>query len=175
MMQTKKNKDFYMSKIWQNTILFVFTIALFSCGSTPPQEQKIAFTYAISASDSINPDINNQPSSVVVRIYQLNSPLNFENALYEELFEPRKNALGTEYIAVNEYLVDPGMSQSFEVELSATAKFIGVAVGYRSVDMVTWRVIQTVQEKNVFDPIGIFSRGGIQVLVDELSVRVVEL
>lgn len=164
-----------MNKLWQYSILLLSIWALFSCASAPPQEQKTGFTYAITASNSINPDINDHPSSVVVRVYQLNSPVNFENARYEELFEATKNTLGTEYIAINEYLVDPESSQSFEVELSATTKFIGVAVGYRSVDMVTWRVIHPLQKKNVFDPTGIFSRGGIQILVDELSVRVIEL
>lgn len=164
-----------MNIIRQLSILLIFSLTLLACGSMPPQEQKTGFTYAISASNTINPDINNQPSSVVVRIYQLSNTLNFENALYEDLFEPIKNSLGAEYISVNEYLVDPGMSQSFEVEISATTKFIGVAVGYRSVDMVTWRVIQPVQEKSLLDPIGILSGTGIQILVDELSVRVVEL
>lgn len=164
-----------MIKIWQFSVSLLFSLILLACGSTAPQEQKSGFTYAISASNSINPDINNQPSSVVVRIYQLSSPLNFENALYEDLFEAQKNTLGAEFIAVNEYLVDPGMSQSFAVEMSATTKFIGVAVGYRSVDMVTWRVIQPMPEKSILNPIAMFGGGGIQILVDELSVRVVEL
>lgn len=174
-MQTTNTKDFYMIKIWRLSILLILSLALCACGSIPPQEKKTGFTYAISTTNSINPDINNHPSSVVVRIYQLNSPLNFENALYEDLFNAKQNTLGAELIAVNEYLVDPGMSQSFDVEIAATAKFIGVAVGYRSVDMVTWRVIQPISEPSVLNQINIFSGGGIQVMVDELSVRVVEL
>ncbi len=164
-----------MIKIWQLSILLAFSLALCACESLPPQEKTKGFTYAITATNSINPDINNQPSSVVVRIYQLNSPLNFENALYEDLFNAKQNTLGAEFIAVNEYLIDPAMSQSFDVKIAATTKFIGVAVGYRSVDMVTWRAIQSVNESSLLDKINIFSAGGIQVMIDELSVRVVEL
>ena len=164
-----------MINIKQFIILLLVSSALLGCENIPPQEKNSEFIYSIKASDSINPDINGQPSSVVVRVFQLNSPLNFERARYEDLFEPIKNTLGAEYISVNEYLVDPGMSESFEVKLSAAAKFIGVAVGYRSIDMVTWRVVQPIEEKSALDPIGLLDSSGIQILVDELSVRVVEI
>jgi type VI secretion system protein VasD len=151
---------------------FLFSIAfvslvMMSCGSTG--EKKVDFTYMISATDDINPDITGRPSSVVVRVYQLANTINFDNASYEALFATSGNTLGTEFIAVNEYLVDPGSRFELDVEISENAKFIGVVVGYRSVDMVTWRTTMAVPEQSFF------TSSGLEVLIEKLSVRVVAI
>ena len=135
-------------------------------GCAAKGEKKVDFTYVISASDNINPDINGTPSSVVVRVFQLSNKINFENASYEQLFADSGNSLGTEFIAVNEYLVDPGKRIELDLEISENTTYIGVVVGYRSVDMVTWRTIESVPEKSFF------RSSGFQVLIDKLSVRV---
>jgi len=156
-----------MTKLVQIFATVILTTLLFACASTG--EKKVDFTYLITAADNINPDITGRPSSVVVRVYQLDNRINFENASYEELFASSGNTLGSEFIAVNEYLVDPGSRKEFDVEISENAKFIGVVVGYRSVNMVTWRTVMVVPEKSFF------RSGGLEVLVEKLSVRVVSI
>jgi type VI secretion system protein VasD len=144
--------------------LAIISLSLLACGATG--EKKVDFTYVISASDNINPDINGTPSSVVVRIYQLGNRINFDNASYEQLFANTGNNLGTEFIAVNEYLVDPGKRIELDLEISENTSYIGVVVGYRSVDMVTWRTVEAVPETSFF------RSAGFEVLIDKLSVRV---
>ena len=140
---------------------------LTACSSTT--ENNVDFRYLISASSDINPDIEGRPSSVIVRVYQLTNKINFENANYNELFESNHNALGTEFITLNEYFVDPNSMNDVDLKISENAKFIGVVVGYRSVDMVTWRTIKAVPEKS-------FWRGsGLEIKVEKLSVRVIEI
>ncbi|MBU3004989.1 type VI secretion system lipoprotein TssJ [Paraglaciecola arctica] len=142
-------------------------LQLFACTNTT--ENTVDFNYFITASKDINPDIAGRPSSVIVRIYQLTNRINFENASYDELFESNHNALGTEYITLNEYLIDPGSKKEVELKISENAKYIGVVVGYRSTDMVTWRTIKEVPE-------GSFWRNsGIEFKIEKLSVRVVEI
>jgi len=142
-------------------------VLLAACSSN--SEIYVDFRYLISAASDINPDIEGRPSSVIVRVYQLTDKLNFENANYDELFESGHNALGTEFITLNEYLVDPNTKNDVDLKISENAKFIGVVVGYRSVDMVTWRTVKSV-------PKGSFWRGaGLEIKVEKLSVRVIEI
>jgi len=142
-------------------------ILLFGCMSTA--EKKIDFSYNITASSDINPDIQGRPSSVVVRIFQLTNKLNFENASYDELLGSEYNALGTEFINLDEYLIDPDTKTEIELKISENTTFIGVAVGYRSVDMVTWRTVMSVPEQSFWRD------SGLEIKVERLSVRVITI
>ena len=153
-------------------IVLVAMLLLTSCSSSP-LEKKIKFAYTITASEDINLDINGTPSSVIVRVFQLTNTANFKAARYENVFTGLQNKLGAEFIGVNEHLVDPETEQVFKVDLSAQAKFLGIAVGYRSADTVTWKTVQAIPEKSVFDPLGFFSREGLFISVEKSSVRVV--
>ncbi|MBL4630200.1 MAG: type VI secretion system lipoprotein TssJ [Paraglaciecola sp.] len=140
---------------------------LVACSSTT--ENTVDFNYFITASADINPDIAGRPSSVIVRIYQLTNKINFEDSSYDALFESNHNALGTEYITLDEYLIDPNSRKEVELKISENAKYIGVVVGYRSTDMVTWRTVKTVPEDRFWRD------SGIEIKIDKLSVRVVEI
>ena len=142
-------------------------LLLVACSSTT--ENTVDFNYFITASADINPDIAGRPSSVIVRIYQLTNKINFEDSSYDALFESNHNALGTEYITLDEYLIDPNSSKEVELKISENAKYIGVVVGYRSTNMVTWRTVKTVPEESFWRD------SGIEVKIDKLSVRIVEI
>jgi len=142
-------------------------VMLTACMST--SENKVDFSYVISASSDINPDIEGKASSVIVRVYQLTNKINFENATYDALFDSDHNALGTEYITLNEYLVDPDSKKEIDLKISENAKYIGVVVGYRSIDMVTWRTIMEVPKGSLW------SDSGLEVKVEKLSVRVIKI
>lgn len=155
--------------------LLLISILLSGCAGSNLIEKTNSFVYAISATQNINPNIKNHPSSVVVRIYQLNNNVNFETARYDDLFNPAKNVLGAEFIAVNEYLVDPGMNTEVNIDVLATTKFFGVAVGFRSIDTVNWRTTVKLNEKSSLNPIALFGASGIRIIVDGLNVRAEEL
>lgn len=156
-----------MLSFFKKVALFCMCISLTACMST--SENKIDFSYTITASTDINPDIQGKPSSVIVRVYQLSNKINFENATYDALFESEHNALGTEYITLNEYLVDPNTTTSIDLKISENAKYIGVVVGYRSIDMVTWRTVKEVPEGSFW------KSSGLEIKVEKLSVRVIEI
>jgi len=151
----------------RKVVVFCICIALTACMSTT--ENKVDFSYAISAASDINPDIEGKPSSVVVRVYQLSNKINFENATYDALFESDHNALGTEYITLNEFLVDPNTKNTIDLKISENAKYIGVVVGYRSIDMVTWRTVMEVPEGSFW------KSSGLEIKVEKLSVRVIKI
>ena len=142
-------------------------VFLTACSST--SENNVDFSYVISASSDINPDIQGKASSVIVRVYQLTNKINFENATYDELFESQHNALGTEFITLNEYLVDPDNKKEIDLKISENTKYIGVVVGYRSTDMVTWRTLVEVPEDSFW------KSAGLEIKIEKLSVRVIEI
>lgn len=147
-------------------LIYIFFV-LVACSSTT--ENTVDFNYSITASADINPDIAGRPSSVIVRIYQLSNKVNFENSSYDALFESNHNALGAEYITLDEYLIDPNSRKEVELKISENAKYIGVVVGYRSTDMVTWRTVKAVPKESFWKD------SGIEIKIDKLSVRVVEI
>jgi type VI secretion system protein VasD len=164
-MKNKKGKKMlsHLTKIGIIYCCFLLT----ACSSTT--EKTVDFNYFISASEDINPDITGQSSSVIVRIYQLTNKINFENATYDALFESNQNALGTEYIGLEEYLIDPNSKRKIELKISENARYIGIVVGYRSTDMVTWRTVKAIPENSFW------KSSGIEIKISKLSVRVVEI
>lgn len=148
-------------------IFFLFTLSI-GC-STQQGERSVDFKYQITTSNDINPNINGEPSPVLVRVYQLSNKVNFQNAPYEALFDNEHSALGAEFININEYLVHPGTNNPVQLQISENVKYLGVAVGYRSIDMVNWRAVIAVPENHFW------SDSGIEIKVDTLSVRVIEL
>lgn len=156
-----------MYHIMKNVSILLICVVLTACASSG--ENSVDFSYFIRASADINPNVDKHPSPVVVRVYQLSNRVNFDNASYDALFESDHNALGAEYITLNEYLIHPDSNNKVELQISENAKFIGVSVGYRSIDMVNWRTVVAVPE-------GKFWRdAGIEIKVEKLSVRVIEL
>lgn len=143
-------------------------LCLIMGGCVSTSENTVDFSYFITASSDINPDFSGRPSSVIVRVYQLSNKINFENASYDALFQTNQNVLGTEFISLDEYLIDPNTQKEVELKISQNARFIGVVVGYRSVDMVTWRTLKAVPETSFWRD------SGIEIKIDKLSVRVVE-
>lgn len=156
-----------MLSYFKKPILIFLCTLLISCGST--SENNVEFSYLISAAADINPDIEGRPSAVLVRVYQLTNNVNFGNASYEALFESDHNALGSEYITLNEYLVDPESRNEIDLKISEHTRYIGVVVGYRSVDMVTWRTVLEVPEESFWKD------SGLEIKVEKLSVRVIKL
>ena len=51
---------------------------LVACSSAPPKPQVVKLTFAVSA--DVNPDAQNRPSPVVVRLYQLKDDAAFKDA-----------------------------------------------------------------------------------------------
>jgi type VI secretion system protein VasD len=164
-MKNNKGKNM-LNRLTKMGVIYLCLI-LTACSSTT--ENTVDFSYFISASADINPDIAGRPSSVIVRVYQLTNKINFENASYDALFESNHNALGTEYIGLDEYLIDPNSKKEVELQISENAKYIGIVVGYRSTDMVTWRTVKALPENSFW------KSSGIEIKVSKLSVRVVEI
>lgn len=80
--------------------------------------------------------------------------------------------LGSQLISMNNYLIDPGSNQNLETEISADTKFIGVAVGYREINLVTWKVVQPIADDSLLDSINLFASKGMLISIEQNNVRV---
>lgn len=159
--------------IFVNRICLTLMLALSLIGCESTTESSVSFTYQIKAASDINPDFKGTPSPVVVRIYQLTNDVNFINASYESLFENDRQALGAEYLTHDEYLVHPNSITPIKLEVSENVKHLGIAVGYRSIEMINWRSIIDINENQSW--YDFLQSHGIEVQIERLSMRVIKL
>jgi len=113
-------------------------LALAACaGDTAPKTTGLRFI--IQADDLINPNSRNEPSPVVLRLYELKSLNAFQQASFFELLDNDTTVLGQDLVGKREFEIKPGEKQAFERATPIETKYIGVIAGFRSMDSATWR------------------------------------
>jgi type VI secretion system protein VasD len=96
-------------------------------------------TVTLSADSGVNPDINDRPSPIVARIYELKSLSVFNNADFFNLFEQDVALLGEEMLMRDELHFQPGQVKMLERDLQPDTRYIGVIGAYRDIENATWR------------------------------------
>lgn len=101
------------------------------------------FTLRGIADDWVNPDINDQPLSVVVRVYQLRSREEFSRLTFEALTSGRSDAMlfPKDLLNVNELVLVPSSTQAINDKLLPETKFVGVVGFFRRPDPQYWRLL----------------------------------
>jgi type VI secretion system protein VasD len=103
----------------------------------------------IAASGSVNPDVNQRPSPVVVRLYELKSAARFDSADFLSLYEKDQAVLGADIVVREEFVLRPGERKAIDKPLAADTKFIGVVAAYRELERARWRgMVALVPGKN---------------------------
>ena len=110
-----------------------------ACGGGPPPPGIVELT--IRTSDDINPDAAGRASPVVIRVYQLAAPTQFQAADFFQLFDKEQATLGTDLVAREEVTIAPGTMQSLTIPLKPNTLAIGIAVAFRDIDRATWRAV----------------------------------
>ncbi|MES9812847.1 MAG: type VI secretion system lipoprotein TssJ [Candidatus Thiodiazotropha sp.] len=96
-------------------------------------------TVTMSAAQTVNPDINDRPSPIVARIYELKSLSVFNNADFFNLFEQDVALLGDEMLMRDELHFQPGEVKLLERALQPDTRYVGVIGAYRDIENATWR------------------------------------
>ncbi len=108
---------------------------------SPPDPTRLEAVIEVSA--NINPDTQNRPSPLVVRVYELASASGFNNAdffdLYDEAATVQTNILGRD-----EFTVMSLDKLSVERKLHPSTRFIGVIAAYREIDETAWRAVRPI-------------------------------
>jgi type VI secretion system protein VasD len=118
----------------------VAVTALPGCSSSPA-----VLTADIVVGAGVNPDVRKRPSPVVVRIFELKAPAQFESADFVSLFEKDQAVLGGDLIGREEMVLRPGENKTLTKTLSPDTKFIGVMAGFREIERARWRAVVPVR------------------------------
>jgi type VI secretion system protein VasD len=128
-------------------LLMASCLALTACKSAPPKPHIVKLTVAASA--DANPDAQNRPSPIVVRVYQLKDDAAFKDADFFALYDKEQATLAASLVSREEFEVAPGSQKTLDYQLSPDARFVGVAAGYRNIRDAAWRAEIGTQDKGL--------------------------
>ncbi|RUO33737.1 type VI secretion system lipoprotein TssJ [Aliidiomarina soli] len=112
----------------------ILLFAFFLSGCATP-----SIVLDIRADETLNPDLHGQSYSVMVRMYQLKTAEEFQQADYQLLLEQGSSVLGTSLLKQEEFIVEPGEHQRLEFLREDGAQYHGVVAFFRRVDGEHWR------------------------------------
>lgn len=134
-------------RLWQWLFLFTaVTTVLISCAdqplnlldSSPPQTRILVHLEAV---DDLNPDLNDRPSPLIVRLYELKAPGAFTSADFFSLYAKADEVLASELLKQKELIIKPGEKRSLELALTPETRYIGLLAAYRELDRSEWRTV----------------------------------
>jgi type VI secretion system protein VasD len=141
--------------------------ALAACASAPPKPQPVNVKLNIAVSADVNPDAQNRPSPIVIRVYQLKDDAAFKGADYFALYDKEAATLAVTLVSREELELAPGERHSADFSVSPDTRFIGVAAAYRDIRNAEWRAQAGTVEKGVAD---LVKKGKIAIAVDRARV-----
>lgn len=118
----------------------ILVMALSACATPPPPPPKpTTIAATLDANANVNPDMRGRPSPVVVRFYELKALAAFNSADFFALNDRDKDTLGSELVAREEFVLQPGDKRPLARTLQADTRFIGVVAAYRDLERAQWR------------------------------------
>ena len=118
--------------------LCLFT-ALTACSSSPWTLFPTKINAQVLASFEVNPDANNRPSPLVIRIYELKSISAFNDADFFKLYDEEEATLGGDLLSREEFEISPGKGHEIIRTAHEQARFFAVIAAYRNIDKARWR------------------------------------
>jgi type VI secretion system protein VasD len=144
--------------------LWVAYGALVGCSSPPPKPpQPVNVKLTLAASPDVNPDGQNRPSPIVVRVYQLKDDTGFKDADYFALYDKEAATLAATLVSRVEFELAPGEKRTVDYAVSPDTRYIGVAAAYRDIRNAQWRAQSGTTEKGIAD---LIKKNQIQIAVD---------
>ena len=125
--------------------LILLVSLLIGCNSSPEKPEnevpvpQVAADINITASTLVNPDINNRPSPVVIRIYELKSLGVYAESDFYGLFEDYESILGEDLISSEQFHLNPGDMRIVKNSISPETQYIAVIVAFRDINRAMWR------------------------------------
>ena len=132
----------------------------------PPVREAPPVQVALSleAGPRVNPDIGGRPSPVIVRVYELRSPVAFQAADFFTLFDKESQALGADLVGRDEYQLKPGERLLFARPLRPGTRAVAAVAAFRDLERSTWKAVL---------PIPTAPPAGLSIQVDGRQIRIV--
>lgn len=119
--------------------------ALTGCKSPPKPPPPVEVVWQVAAAPDINPSVSNRPSPLRLRVYELRTATNFNDADFMALYNADEKTLGGDLVKREEFVLAPGQSMTNKKVLDADTQFVAVMAGYRDVEHSTWRALAPVR------------------------------
>lgn len=118
--------------------LFLLAFLLGGCATGP-----VSYDIRGEADPVVNRDVSGKPLSVVVRLYQLTQPDEFNKLTFDTLASGRPEAelLGDQLVAKTELVLVPGQTHVSTDKMSEKARYLGVVGFFRTPDAYAWRYL----------------------------------
>ena len=118
---------------------------------TAPVAAKVKTAMALSAGGDVNPDRNQRPSPVLVRVYQLRADAAFNDSRFEPLYDDDKKVLADAFVTRDEFTLAPGDKRVIDVVLADETRFIGVIAAFRDIAAsdTVWRAVVPAPRKGL--------------------------
>ena len=144
----------------RSSALALCTLSLFGLfgGCAGPRPVLPApYTVVITADPAINADRQNRATPVQVRLFELKNSSNFESRDFYTLFEKDEQALGSDVVAREQLVLQPGQSVSLIRKAKPEARMLGVFVAFRSIDKSAWRAVAPLPQAKEVGRFAVFS------------------
>ncbi len=102
---------------------------------------KVKIPMTVAARPDANPDATGQPSSVVLRVFQLKSDGVFTRSEFFPLFDDDQKALGADFVNRQEFVLSPAENRNLDITLDDDTQFVGAIAAFRDIRNTQWRVI----------------------------------
>jgi len=130
---------------WKSAALALAVVVLLGGCARDKAPDPSPVVLELSASTAANPDRNDRPSPILVRIYELRSPGAFETADFFAMLEQDQAVLGGEMVNSWEFQLDPGESTRLDATFQTSSGFIGVFAAYRDIERAQWRAVASIR------------------------------
>jgi type VI secretion system protein VasD len=164
-MRQQRCSEFRSFKLPVAALCLGLCALLVACSSAPPKPQMTKMQISVSA--DVNPDSQNHPSPIVVRVYQLKDDAAFKDADFFALYDKEQATLGPALVSRAEFELTPGEQRLLDYPLALEARFLGVAAGYRDIRNAQWRALDGAPDKKL---INMVKKNKIDVVVERAKV-----
>lgn len=92
----------------------------------------------VQSAKYLNPDINGNPSPIVLTIYELKNAFKFNQASYDALINNSAAVLGSDLIDQQTVEIRPGSYQTVIQIFSPNTHYLGLVAAYRNIGQAAW-------------------------------------
>ena len=119
-------------------------------------------TITITVTDTANPDGNDRPSPVGIRIVELADRAVFDKNEFNVLYsDSKESALAADTLHQWQMIVRPGDTKVIDKILNEQTKYLGIVVAYRNIENARWNHLIAI------DPV---KKNNVRATIDALSV-----
>lgn len=120
--------------------LLIFTLSLVLTACSLGQNETLLHLTLVASEDQ-NPDVNQRPSPMIIKLVEMTSASAFTNGDFFALYGATAETLGPDFIVSETLAVRPGETVELYLKLRPNSKYVGVVAAYRQLYGDNWRYV----------------------------------